>query len=318
MELTNPTPEAVLQAALQLKAGGLVAFPTETVYGLGANAEDASAIAKIYATKNRPSDHPLIIHLAETADVYHFAKDIPDYAYALMAKFWPGPMTLILPRTTNAKDFVTGAQQSVGLRIPNHPVALSLLRAFGFLGGKGLAAPSANRYGAVSPTSAPAVKAELEEYLDQKDMILDGGSSEVGVESTIIDCTGSNPAILRPGAITAEDIELCTGIVLADGEQNPIRVSGSHKQHYSPRATVQLTGEANPGEGLIALSEISTPEGVIRLAAPETIEAYARMLYGALRAADEQGLAKVVVVAPEGPGLALAIRDRIQRSASKA
>jgi L-threonylcarbamoyladenylate synthase len=317
MELTTPTPEALLQAALHLQAGGLVAFPTETVYGLGANAEDESAIAKIYAAKNRPSNHPLIVHIAETADVYHFAKDIPEYAQALMTKFWPGPMTLILPRTQNSKDFVTGGQSSVGLRMPNHPVALGLLRAFGFLGGHGLAAPSANRYGAVSPTTALSVKQELEPYLNEGDLILEGGSSEVGVESTIIDGTGPNPAILRPGAITAEDIELCTGIVVAEPAQTAIRVSGSHKQHYSPHAKVIIGGLALVGEGLIAESRIDTPVGVIRLAAPTSVEEYARMLYAALRAADAQGLRAVRVIAPEGEGLAIAIRDRIQRSASE-
>ena len=317
MELTNPTPEALLQAALHLQVGGLVAFPTETVYGLGANAEDESAIAKIYAAKNRPSNHPLIVHIAETADVYHFAKDIPEYAQALMTKFWPGPMTLILPRTQNSKDFVTGGQSSVGVRLPNHPVALGLLRAFAFLGGHGLAAPSANRYGAVSPTTALSVKQELEPYLNEGDLILEGGSSEVGVESTIIDCTGSNPAILRPGAITAEDIELCTGIVVAEPAEVSIRVSGSHKQHYSPKAKVLIGGIANPGEGLLALSEIETPAGVIRLAAPDSVEEYARALYSALRDADARGLKLVRVIAPEGEGLAIAIRDRIKRSASE-
>jgi L-threonylcarbamoyladenylate synthase len=317
MELTTPTPEALLQAALHLQAGGLVAFPTETVYGLGANAESETAIAKIYAAKNRPSNHPLIVHIAEIADVYHFAKDIPEYAQALMSKFWPGPMTLILPRTQNSKDYVTGGQSSVGLRMPNHPVALGLLRAFGFLGGHGLAAPSANRYGAVSPTTALSVKQELEAYLNEGDLILDGGNSEVGVESTIIDCTGPNPAILRPGAITAKDIELCTGIVVAEPAQATIRVSGSHKQHYSPQAKVIIGGLALAGEGLIADSRIDTPVGVIRLAAPTSIEEYARMLYAALRAADAQGLRAVRVIAPEGEGLAIAIRDRIQRSASE-
>ena len=317
MELTNPTPEALLQAALHLQAGGLVAFPTETVYGLGANAEDESAIAKIYTAKNRPSNHPLIVHIGETADVYHFAKDIPDYAHALMIKFWPGPMTLILPRTQNSKDFVTGGQSSVGLRLPDHPVALGLLRAFGFLGGHGLAAPSANRYGAVSPTTALSVMQELADYLNEGDLILEGGSSEVGVESTIIDCTGPNPAILRPGAITAEDIELCTGIVVAEPQETTIRVSGSQKQHYSPKAKVVVGGIATVGEGLIAYSATETPGGVIRLAAPNSVEEYARVLYAALRDADAQGLNAVRVIAPEGEGLAVAIRDRIKRSASE-
>ena len=317
VEPTIASPEALLQAALHLKQGGLVALPTETVYGLGADAENPDAIAKIYTAKSRPSNHPLIVHLAETADVYHWAKDIPDYAHALMAKFWPGPMTLILPRTSNSKDFVTGGQASVGLRIPNHPVALSLLAGFRVLGGKGIAAPSANRYGAVSPTTAQAVSHELGDYLASDDLILDGGNSEVGVESTIIDCTGPNPAILRPGAITAEDIELCTGIVVAEPAAVTVRVSGSHKQHYSPKARVVIGGNPTPGEGLIAPHEIETPAGVIRLADPKSVAEYARILYSALRAADEQGLAVVRVISPEGDGLAIAIRDRINRSAAQ-
>jgi L-threonylcarbamoyladenylate synthase len=201
--------------------------------------------------------------------------------------------------------------------MPNHPVALGLLRAFGFLGGHGLAAPSANRYGAVSPTTALSAKQELAAYLEEGDLILEGGSSEVGVESTIIDCTGPNPAILRPGAITAEDIELCTGIVVAEPAQTAIRVSGSHKQHYSPQAKVIIGGLALAGEGLIAHSEIDTPVGVIRLAAPTSVEEYARMLYAALRTADAQELKSVRVIPPEGEGIAIAIRDRIQRSASE-
>lgn len=317
VELTQPTPEALLHAALHLKQGGLVALPTETVYGLGADAENSDAVAKIYTAKNRPSNHPLIVHIAEVADVYHWAKNIPDYAQALMAKFWPGPMTLILPRSSNAKDFVTGGQASVGVRLPNHPVALSLLAGFRVMGGKGVAAPSANRYGAVSPTSAEAVSQELASYLAPDDLILDGGNSVVGVESTIIDCTGPNPTILRPGAITAEDIELCTGIVVADPAQDSVRVSGSHKQHYSPRAKVVLGGEAIAGEGLIAMADVATPEGAVRLAAPESVEEYARELYSALREADRQGLETVRVVSPEGNGLAIAIRDRIRRSAAQ-
>lgn len=317
VELTQPTNVALIEAARHLMAGGLVALPTETVYGLGADAENELAIAKIYAAKNRPSNHPLIIHISEAADASHWAKDIPDYARLLMTKFWPGPMTLILPRTQNSKDFITGSQPSVGLRVPNHPVALGLLSAFRSLGGHGVAAPSANRYGAVSPTTAAAVRQELKEYLNPGDLILEGGSSEVGVESTIIDCTGSNPAILRPGAISAEDIELCTGIVVIEPAGETVRVSGSHKQHYSPKARVQIAGDVEPGSGLIAMSETKTPTGVIRLAAPTSVEAYARDLYAALRSADEQGLKKITVILPDGAGLALAIRDRIQRAAAQ-
>jgi L-threonylcarbamoyladenylate synthase len=316
VQLTTPSPEAILSAALHLKNGGLVAIPTETVYGLGADAENKSAIEKIYLAKNRPSDHPLIVHIAELSDVYHFAKNVPQYAQALMQTFWPGPMTLILPRTNQSADFVTGGQDSVGIRIPDHPVALKLLAGFKAIGGYGVAAPSANRYGAVSPTTAEAVLAELGDYLTPGDQILDGGASQVGVESTIIDCTGSNPVILRPGAITAAEIENCTGIIVTEPGDHKIRVSGSHKQHYSPRAKVLTTGAGNPGGGLIALATAPTPEGVIRLAAPESLEEYARVLYAAMRSADEQGLAELTIIAPEGDGLAIAIQDRIRRAAA--
>jgi L-threonylcarbamoyladenylate synthase len=304
------------QAAENLKSGGLVAFPTETVYGLGVNAEDESAIKRMYEVKNRPADHPVIVHIADLDAVDYWAKDIPDYAIALMRDFWPGPMTLLLHRTENAKDFVTGNQEIVGLRIPAHTLAINLLQEFSKIGGKGVAAPSANRYGAVSPTTAEAVSTELQDYLEPRDQILDGGPSLVGVESTIIDCTKENPAILRPGAITAEMIEQSTGIIVVEPEGTKVKVSGSHKQHYSPDAKVLIGGEAKPGNGLIAMSEVATPAGVIRLAAPKTLEEYARTLYAALRAADAQKLAEINVVMPEGNGLAVAIQDRITRAAA--
>lgn len=292
-------------------------MPTETVYGLAADAENPEAISAIYSVKNRPSNHPLIVHIASSSDVPYWAATVPDYANELMRQFWPGPMTLILPRSENAKDFITGGQQTVGLRVPSHPVALELLRTFKAQGGHGLAAPSANRYGAVSPTTASAVELELSEFLAPADLILDGGAAEVGVESTIVDCTGPNPAILRPGAVTADQIELCTGIVVTDPSDPGIRVSGSHKQHYSPRAQVVIGGSAQSGEGLIASSAEPTDHGVIRLAAPESIEQYARELYAAMRKADELGLARLRIIPPEGAGLAIAIRDRITRAAAK-
>lgn len=305
------------QAAENLKTGGLVAFPTETVYGLGANAEDEAAINRMYGVKNRPADHPVIVHIADLDAVDYWAQEIPDYAISLMRDFWPGPMTLLLKRTAHAKDFVTGNQEIVGLRIPAHTVAINLLQEFSKIGGKGIAAPSANRYGAVSPTTAEAVSAELQQYLEPRDQILDGGPSLVGVESTIIDCTGENPAILRPGAITAEMVEQSTGIIVVEPEGNKVKVSGSHKQHYSPKAKVIVGDVVNSGAGLIAMHEVVTPEGAIRLAAPKTLEEYARTLYAALREADKQGLVEVNVVMPEGEGLAVAIRDRITRAAAK-
>ena len=304
------------QAAENLKSGGLVAFPTETVYGLGANAEDETAIQRMYKVKNRPADHPVIVHIADLDAVDYWATDIPDYAIALMRDYWPGPMTLLLKRTENAKDFVTGNQEIVGLRIPAHTLAINLLQEFSKIGGKGVAAPSANRYGAVSPTTAQAVDAELQQYLEPRDQILDGGPSLVGVESTIIDCTRENPAILRPGAITAEMVEQSTGIIVIEPEGTKVKVSGSHKQHYSPNAKVLIGAETKPGNGLIAMADVATPEGVIRLAAPKTLEEFARILYSALREADAQKFAEINVVMPDGNGLAVAIRDRITRAAA--
>jgi L-threonylcarbamoyladenylate synthase len=304
-------------AAFILKAGGLVAFPTETVYGLGADASNESAIARIYQVKNRPADHPLIVHISDTSAVGHWAKDVPNYGLALMNDYWPGPMTLVFNRTENTKDYLSGGQDTVAVRIPSHPLALELLQGFSNLGGLGLAAPSANRYGAVSPTTAQAVSEELSDFLGASDLILDGGQSGVGVESTIIDCTGSAPVILRPGAITKEMIERTTALVVEEQCGSSPRVSGSHHKHYSPNATVLIDGEPVKGDGLIALSSIPTPQEVVRLAAPETLEEYARDLYLALRKADELEIKTVRIVAPTGEGLAIAIRDRITRSAAK-
>jgi L-threonylcarbamoyladenylate synthase len=270
----------------------------------------------MYAVKNRPADHPVIVHIADLDAVDYWAKEIPDYAIALMRDFWPGPMTLLLQRTEKAKDFVTGNQEIVGLRMPAHTLALNLLAEFKKIGGHGVAAPSANRYGAVSPTNAEAVSAELKDYLEVRDLILDGGPSLVGVESTIIDCTEENPSILRPGAVTAEMVEESTGIVVMEPDHVKIRVSGSHKQHYAPKAKVVIGSAAKSGEGLIAMSDIATPSGAIRLATPQSVEEYARTLYGALREGDKEELKTIHIEPPTGTGLAVAIRDRINRAAS--
>ena len=315
--VSNQPTEQIKAAALILNTGGLVAFPTETVYGLGADASNEGAIARIYEVKNRPADHPLIIHIRDTSAVGHWAKDVASYGLALMNDYWPGPMTLVFNRTVNAKNCVTGGQETVALRIPSHPLALELLHEFSNLGGHGLAAPSANRYGAVSPTTAQAVSEELSDFLGASDLILDGGQSGVGVESTIIDCTGPAPVILRPGAVTKEMIEQTTGLTIGEQSRASPRVSGSHEKHYSPNATVLIEGEPSRGEGLIALSSFETPEGVVRLAAPQTLEEYARDLYLALRKADELKIETVRVFVPSGDGLAIAIRDRINRSAAK-
>ena len=309
------TTDTLKSAALSLKNGQLVAFPTETVYGLGADASSADAVVRIYEVKGRPSDHPLIVHIASMDAIAHWATDIPEYAITLARDFWPGPMTLVLKRSDLAKDFITGGQDTVGLRVPAHPIALALIKEFNAIGGYGIAAPSANRFGAVSPTTAQAVEEELAEYLDEQDLILDGGPCLVGVESTIIDCTGPTPMLLRLGAITPLMIEESTGLIALESNPSEIRVSGSLDSHYSPKAKVILDVVAIAGDGLIAPDQIPTPNGVIRLAAPSTIEEYARVLYQALRRADQQGLETVIVLQPGGVGLAAAIRDRLQRSA---
>ena len=307
--------DTVARAAQALRAGALVAFPTETVYGLGADAQNAQAVARIYQAKGRPADHPLIVHIPSMDLMGEWAGDIPEYAITLARDFWPGPMTLVLPRSAIAKDFITGGQETVGLRVPAQPIALALLNEFVKAGGKGVAAPSANRFGAVSPTNALAVKDELGEYLQEGDLILDGGQSLVGVESTIVDCTGVAPMILRLGAVTAEMIQESTGLEALYKNPAGIKASGTLESHYQPKAKVMLDVIAEAGDGLIAPDQIPTPDGVIRLAAPFTIEQYARDLYAALRLADEKGLEIVVVLQPGGDGLAAAIRDRLQRAA---
>jgi L-threonylcarbamoyladenylate synthase len=303
-------------AAAILISGGLVAFPTETVYGLGADACNAAAVSRIYSVKGRPADHPLIVHVASMDALGDWAADVPAYAIALARDYWPGPMTLVLHRSSLAADFLTGGQDTVGVRVPNHPVALGLLEAFARAGGKGVAAPSANRFGNVSPTTAQAVSDELSDYLAMSDLILDGGACAVGVESTIIDCTGDVPKILRPGAITEEMIEHSTGLDVLDADGVAIRVSGSLESHYSPIAKVVLDQSPVAGQGFIAMADVVTAAGVIRLAAPTTHDEFARVLYSALRAADEQGLNTVVVAQPGGNGIAIAIRDRLKRAAS--
>jgi L-threonylcarbamoyladenylate synthase len=321
----------MVSAAAHLVAGDLVAFPTETVYGLGADACNSAAVARIYEVKGRPADHPLIVHIASMDRMGDWASDVPEYAIALARDFWPGPMTLVLRRSELAGDFVTGGQNTVGVRVPDHVVALGLLEAFERAGGKGVAAPSANRFGHVSPTSAAAVVEELGQYLAGDDVVLDGGACAVGVESTIIDCTGDTPRILRPGAISDDMVSQSTGLdvfrtyrfVTTDSagfevvkEAEEIRVSGSLENHYAPAAKVFLCETPTAGQGFIAHANIETPAGVIRLASPRNDEEFARILYSALREADAQGLSEVVVSQPIGIGIAVAIRDRLARAAN--
>jgi L-threonylcarbamoyladenylate synthase len=307
------------KAAQTLLEGNLVAFPTETVYGLGADALNKQAVARVYQVKGRPADHPLIVHIHSMQVMGQWVDDVPEYAISLARDFWPGPMTLIFKRSSLAQDFITGGQDTVGIRVPNHTVALALLEAFHNLGGRGIAAPSANRFGHVSPTTAKAVSDELTQYLQPEDQIMDGGPCSVGVESTIIDCTGELPRILRPGAITEEMIKASTVLTelapITSNDETP-RVSGSLEKHYAPAAKVLLDQTPVAGQGFIASSRRVTPTGVTRLAAPKSADEFARDLYTALRKADELGLQEVVVEQPQGDGIAVAIRDRLSRAAA--
>ena len=314
---SNCTASAIKKAASVLASGDLVAFPTETVYGLGADATNKNGIARIYEVKGRPSDHPLIVHISSHTQLDKWAREVPEYAITLARTFWPGPMTLVLPRTKLAQNFITGAQDNVALRVPSHPIAQALLIEFEKQGGLGIAAPSANRFGKVSPTTAAAVESELGNFLKKSDQILDGGPSVVGVESTIIDCTQTTPIILRPGAVSIEIIENLLSIKLQPFNltSNGIRVPGSLKSHYAPNAKVFLSGTPKVGDGLIALSNIKTPEGVIRLASPVNNNEYAHVLYNALRQGDTLGLSIVFAVPPNNEGVGLAVNDRLKKAA---
>ena len=317
--ISNCTATAIKDAAAALNKGDLVAFPTETVYGLGADATNKNAIAGIYKVKGRPVGHPIIVHISSLTNLDKWARDIPEYAVKLARTFWPGPMTLILPRSDLAKDFITGGQDNVGIRIPSHTVALALLKEFEDQGGLGIAAPSANRFGAVSPTTASAVEVELANFLSENDQILDGGPCLVGVESTIINCTQGKPSILRPGAVTKEMIEDALGITIdldtSNSESVQIKAAGLLESHYAPNAKVFLTGTPTLGDGFIALDSYETPAGAVRIAAPKTNEEYAQVLYEAFRLADGKGLGRVFVIPPIGGGLAVAINDRLAKSA---
>jgi L-threonylcarbamoyladenylate synthase len=318
-KIINENRILTLKAASKLKLGHLVAFPTETVYGLGADANNKKAVARIYEVKGRPTGHPLIVHISSIKYLDKWATKIPAYGLELASTFWPGPLTLILPRTSLAKDYITGGQNNIGIRIPSHTVALALLKEFESLGGLGVAAPSANRFGAVSPTTASAVEVELADFLSESDQILDGGACLVGVESTIVNCTQSRPSILRPGAITKEMLEGALGITIdlttSNSESAQIKAAGLLESHYAPNAKVFLTGTPTLGDGFIALDSFATPTGALRLASPKTNEEYAQVIYEALRLADHKGLGRVFVIPPTGGGIAVAINDRLSKSA---
>ena len=310
----------ISQAVTTLASGKLCAIPTETVYGLAANALDETAVARVFEAKERPADHPLIVHVATAADVSEWITELPQWAIELTKAVWPGPLTIVGPRTTLASDSVTGNQDTVAVRVPSHPIAQELLFQLKAAGVIGLVAPSANRFGHVSPTSAAHVFADLGEYLSAHgDMILDGGNCQVGVESTIVLATGSVPVILRPGAITAADILRITDIEVSERSANAPRVSGALDSHYSPTAQVILIADVSKTDfesnsGFLALAQTATPSGLVRLGSPKTIEDFAHELYSSLRAGDDLNLQTIYVVPPTGDGLSQAINDRLQRA----
>lgn len=316
--ISNCNESIIKDAALALKQGHLVAFPTETVYGLGADATNEKAVARIYSVKGRPTGHPLIVHISSINKLEDWARNIPNYAINLAREFWPGPMTLILPRKEIAKDFITGGQDNVGLRVPDHPMTLALLRNFEKMGGQGIAAPSANRFGAVSPTIANAVEKGLGQYFETNDLILDGGPCPVGIESTIIDCTKKEPKILRPGFVTNELLRSFIPQKLSWEESEClITFPGGMKNHYAPNAHVKLDVEPQPGEGFVALSSITTPKGVIRISSPNNFFEYARTLYFSLTEADRLSLSTIVFRTPPQNGIGVAIYDRLQKAKTR-
>lgn len=310
------------KAAAVLRAGGLVALPTETVYGLGANAEDPVAIARIFQVKGRPPSHPLIVHIAAADQLEDWVEEVPATASLLAERFWPGPLTLVLRRGHRVPLEATGGLETVAVRVPDHPSALALLSAFG----GGVTAPSANRFGSVSPTTADHVRAELG---DAVDLVLDGGSCQVGVESTIVDVTGETPAILRPGGVTREDLEAVLGHPVAVPSTSGVRVPGQHPSHYAPRARVVLAepekvvAEAeraeDAGHQVGVLLPPSLADAAVKahavVALPGSLEAYAHGLYGFLRELDRQGCDLIVASLPAEEGLGLAVANRLRRAA---
>ena len=314
--ISNCTASTIKDAALALKEGHLVAFPTETVYGLGADATNEKAVSRIYEVKGRPTDHPLIVHISSMELLDKWASEIPEYAIKLAGAFWPGPMTLVLKRTDLAKDFITGGQDTVAIRVPFHTLANQLLKEFESLGGDGVAAPSANRFGKVSPTNSQAVEEELDNFLLENDQILDGGQSQIGIESTIIDCTKNTPSILRPGSVTIEMVENLLEEKISELESSikGIKTPGSFENHYSPNAHVVLNRTTRPGDGFIALEEIPTPAGAIRLASPKDNDEYAKILYSVLRLADSRRIKIISVIPPIKHGIGLAINNRLKKA----
>ena len=309
--------EVIARAVAILRGGGLVAFPTETVYGLGADAANPDAVRRIFVAKGRPADHPVIVHVADAGQLGAWAREIPDDARRLAAAFWPGPLTLILKRAPAVSDLVTGGQDTVGVRIPSHPVAQSLLRAFG----GGIAAPSANRFGRISPTTAEDVRAELGERVD---LVLDGGASEVGIESAIVDVSGDAPTLLRPGMIGVAQIEAVLGRPVAAASTSSPRASGMLEAHYAPATPLVLIDRRaldrlprNPGDRVAVLARHAAPAEMEAawVEAPADPRGYAHDLYRNLRALDVGGYSRILIEAvPDAPEWA-AVRDRLTRAA---
>lgn len=313
----QPTQQDIARAAQALAAGELAAFPTETVYGLGADAMNPSAVAKIFVLKGRPSNHPLIVHLAAGADVARWAAHVPPYARALMQAFWPGPLTLVLRKTATVPHAVTGGQDTVGLRCPSHSVAQALLAEFAKLGSGGVAAPSANRFGHVSPTTAQHVR---DEFGAQTPLLLDGGACEVGIESTIIDCTGDAPVLLRPGQISRAQIAQACGLPVMDRHQESPRASGTLPAHYQPVTRVVLVENAatlanSRSTALFAQRQPAQYPGEFR-AAPAQPASYAQVLYATLRQLDQLSLDTIFIVPPPHTPEWEAVLDRLERCAA--
>jgi L-threonylcarbamoyladenylate synthase len=299
--------DGVVEGADAIRAGSLVVMPTETVYGLAADATDPVAIGRIFSVKGRPADHPLIVHLADAEDLLAWAPDASVAAQTLAATCWPGPITLIVPRSDRIPPSVAGGRDTVGIRVPAHPMARELIR----LAGVPIAAPSANRFGAVSPTTAEHVIADLEHHLDpERDIVLDGGPSPVGIESTIVDCVSEPVQILRAGAITADQVATILDAPIAP-TSGPSRASGMLASHYAPDCQVRLVDHADDAVALAA----GTP-GARILDHSDDVGRYARDLYSELRRADSDGVSTLIAVLPAGEGLGLAVRDRLEKAAA--
>jgi len=295
------------RAVAAIRAGALVAIPTETVYGLAADATNPEAVARIFEMKGRPADHPLIVHLAAAGELDEWAREVPDAARLLTDTAWPGPLTVIVPRAAGVLDAVTGGLGTVGLRVPAHAIALALIERSGV----GLAAPSANRFGAVSPTTAEHVRRDIGDRLDpRRDVILDGGPCPIGVESTIVDCASSPPQILRAGGVPVEDIRRLLAGAVADAS-GPSRASGMLASHYAPRCAVRLVDSPDD-----ALALRAGTVGAEILDLTDDLVVYARELYARLRDADDRGVSTLIAVLPPAEGLGHAIRDRLTKAAA--